>query len=130
MAPFRVDRNEAVYLAIDRLAKTCRRRSLRSNASSPGSLKYRRAFAEAWLLGPPNGPPGPGQRPLKPGMVPHDWRRAILVHQIAGRLQARQGKALTNFSGMPEALLGEFPSTKVEVETVLPIPLSDSLLRS
>jgi predicted nuclease of restriction endonuclease-like (RecB) superfamily len=102
---------------IDRLAKDLQTEFPGVEGFSPRSLKYMRAFAEAW-------PEEPivqqlaAQLPWGHHMVlldrvkdrlsrewylraalEHGWSRAILVHQIEGRLQERQGKALTNFSG-------------------------------
>src|ERR1700733_7411266 len=102
---------------IDRLAKDLQTEFPGVEGFSPRSLKYMRAFAEAW-------PEEPivqqvaAQLPWGHHMVlldrvkdrssrewylraalQHGWSRAILVHQIEGRLQERQGKALTNFSG-------------------------------
>lgn len=84
---------------IDRLAHDLQNEFPGVEGFSPRSLKYMRSFA----LGPSYGSAGPAQGPplrvwYLRASLEYSWRRNILVHQIAGRLHERQGKALTNFS--------------------------------
>jgi predicted nuclease of restriction endonuclease-like (RecB) superfamily len=100
---------------IDRLGTDLRRAFPEMTGISPRSLKYMRAFAEAWpdetivqqLLH--NCPWGhimhlldavkcPTQREWYARQtIEHGWSRSVLVHQIESRLFDRQGGALTNF---------------------------------
>lgn len=101
---------------IDRLARDLRRDFPDMSGLSPRNLKYMRAFAEAW---PDRSivqqlvaqlPWGHNIRLLEAIKLPeervwyarqaveHGWSRAVLAHQIEGRLFERTGKAPTNFS--------------------------------
>jgi predicted nuclease of restriction endonuclease-like (RecB) superfamily len=101
---------------IDRLARDLRRDFPDMTGLSPRNLKYMRAFAEAWpdpaivqqLVA--QLPWGHNIRLLEALKLPeerawyarqaveHGWSRAVLVHQIDGRLIERAGRAPTNFS--------------------------------
>lgn len=101
---------------IDRLSRDLRRDFPDITGLSPRNLKYMRAFAEAW----PDAvivqqlvaqlPWGHNIRLLEALKQPeerawyaaqaveHGWSRAVLAHQIEGRLIDRVGKAPTNFA--------------------------------
>jgi predicted nuclease of restriction endonuclease-like (RecB) superfamily len=101
---------------VDRLAHDLQAEFPGVEGFSPRNLRYMRSFAEAWpdsqilqqvaaklpwghhmvLLDKVK---GSGQRSwYLRAALEYGWSRAILVHQIDGRLHERQGKALTNFS--------------------------------
>jgi predicted nuclease of restriction endonuclease-like (RecB) superfamily len=101
---------------VDRLARDLRRDFPEMTGLSPRNLNYMRAFAEAW---PDRAivqqlvaqlPWGHNLRLLEALKLPeerawyarqaveHGWSRAVLVHQIDGRLIERGGKAPTNFA--------------------------------
>jgi predicted nuclease of restriction endonuclease-like (RecB) superfamily len=100
---------------IERLARDLRRDFPDMTGLSPRNMKYMRAFAEAWpeekmvqqLVA--QLPWGHNIRLLEAlklkedriwyasQAVEHGWSRAVLVHQIEGRLIDRAGKAPTNF---------------------------------
>ena len=100
---------------IDRLAADLRRAFPEMTGISPRSLKYMRAFAEAWPHGPivqrllHNCPWGHIMHLLDAVKCPverewyvrqtieHGWSRNVLAHQIESRLFDRHGGALTNF---------------------------------
>jgi predicted nuclease of restriction endonuclease-like (RecB) superfamily len=101
---------------IDRLARDLRRDFPEMTGLSSRNLKYMRAFAEAWpdpaivqqlvaqrpwghnirlleALKQPEARSGYARQALA-----HGWSRAVLTHQIEGRLIDRAGKAPTNFA--------------------------------
>jgi predicted nuclease of restriction endonuclease-like (RecB) superfamily len=100
---------------IDRLSYDLRRAFPDMGGLSSRNLQYMRTFAGAWtereitqaplaqltwyhhvtLLDKLSGQPE--RRWYAARTVEHGWSRNILAFQIAGRLHARQGKALTNF---------------------------------
>jgi predicted nuclease of restriction endonuclease-like (RecB) superfamily len=100
---------------IDRLAIDLKRAFPEMKGFSPRNLKYMRRFAEVWteaefvqqvaaqlpwfhncvLLDKVAG--ADERRWYARAALQHGWSRAVLVHQIEGRLHQRQGKALSNF---------------------------------
>ena len=100
---------------IDRLAKDLNAEFPGIEGFSPRSLKYMRAFAEAWtdetivqqvaaqlpwghhMVLLDRVKDYPTREWYLRAAVEYGWSRNILVHQINSRLHEREGKALTNF---------------------------------
>ena len=100
---------------IDRLAKDLNAEFPGIEGFSPRSLKYMRAFAEAWtdetivqqvaaqlpwghhMVLLDRVKDHPTREWYLRAAVEYGWSRNILVHQITSRLHEREGKALTNF---------------------------------
>jgi predicted nuclease of restriction endonuclease-like (RecB) superfamily len=107
---------------VDRLAADLRGEFPDARGFSSANLRYMRAFAEAWpdqaILQRVVGKLPWGQNIELLGIKDpairvwyaeatrdYGWSRLVLVHQIAGRLHERQGRAVTNFDRVlpPEA---------------------------
>lgn len=101
---------------IDRLSADIRKRFPGVKGYSPRNLKYMRAFAAAWpeievvQQAAAQLPWGhvqvlldrlddlPAREWYTRAAVEAGWSRAVLVHQIEGRLHERSGRAITNFA--------------------------------
>jgi len=111
----RFDREDWGGKIVDRLSKDLQAEFPGVEGFSPRSLRYMRAFAEAWPDEPilqqvaaklPWGHHMVLLDRLKEGEVrewylraalENGWSRNVLVHMISGQLHEREGKALTNF---------------------------------
>ena len=111
----RFDREDWGGKIVDRLSKDLQAEFPGVEGFSPRSLRYMRAFAEAWPDEPilqqvaaklPWGHHMVLLDRLKEGEIrewylraalENGWSRNVLVHMISGQLHEREGKALTNF---------------------------------